>query len=176
MDETVTTTPTTRRRRRWPLVLAAVGVIVGIAIGSAVTSAVWAVHTFPDVPTSSPFHADIAWAAEHDIVNGKADGLFHPNDAVSRQAATAFLHRYNNEFEIVHHAGSMSANTFTLNTVTCPAGKRPLSGGGNTSSANLFMTDMIIGATTITVRWETDNNVADDAATDAWALCAPTTT
>jgi S-layer homology domain len=156
--------------------VAVLAVLVGgIAIGSATTSVVWANHTFPDVPTSSPFHGDIAWAAEHDIVNGKPDGLYHPNEAVSRQAIAAMLHRYNNSFEVVHHGGSISSNTFGLNTVTCPTGKRPLSGGGSTDSANLFMTDMAIGTTSLTVRWESDDNALISATTDAWALCAPTT-
>jgi polyhydroxybutyrate depolymerase len=46
---------------------------------------------FPDIPTSHPFCPEIAWMVEHDIVKGYADGKFHPNAAVSRQAAAAFL-------------------------------------------------------------------------------------
>jgi S-layer homology domain len=147
--------------------------VAGIAIGSATTSVVWASHTFPDVPTSSPFHGDISWAADHDIVNGKPDGLYHPNEAVSRQAIAAMLHRFNNQFEIVSHAGTIISSTEGSNTVTCPAGKRPLAGGGSTDAFNMLMTDVNIGSTSLSVRWETDNGATQSASTTAWALCAP---
>jgi hypothetical protein len=175
MDDTTTTTPTARRGRRWPLVLTMVGVIVGIAIGSATTSAVWAFHTFPDVPTSSPFHADVAWAAEHNIVNGHPDGLFHPNDAVSRQAATAFLHRYNSQFHVVFHAQSFTGATEVNNAAVCPAGERALAGGGNTDAFNMFLTDITPSGDHASVRWETDNNATASGNSNAWALCAPAT-
>ena len=155
--------------RRFALALA-VGVVAGI--GFFTTTAV-ANHQFSDVPTSSPFHGDIDWLTTHGVASGFPNGTFRPEDPVLRKQAARWFHNYNAQFQIVHHAGTMTSSTFTQNTVTCPAGKRPLSGGGNTSSANLFVTDIIIGATTLTVRWETDNNAVDDASTDAWALCGP---
>jgi hypothetical protein len=151
-----------------------VGVLVaGIAIGSATTSVVWASHQFSDVPDTHPYHADITWLANNGVASGFSDGTFKPLQPVARQSFAAFLHRYNNTFQIVHHAGTMTSSTETNNTVTCPAGKRPLAGGGSTDAFNLFMTDMTISGTSLTVRWETDNNAIQSASTNAWALCAP---
>ena len=48
---------------------------------------------FPDVPASNPFCGVIDWMVDEGIAGGYADGGFHPNAAVSRQAAAAFLYR-----------------------------------------------------------------------------------
>jgi hypothetical protein len=173
MEDSEVSTPTARPRR-WRLVLMMGVLTAGIAIGSATTSVVWANHQFDDVPTTNQFHGDITWANNHDIVNGFADGGFHPTAPVSRQAFTAFLRRYNAELEVVNHGGTILASVEGTNTVTCPAGKRPLAGGGNTDAFNMMMTDMNISSTSVSIRWETDNNVAQSATTNAWALCAPT--
>jgi hypothetical protein len=147
--------------------------IVGILLGSATTSVVWASHQFSDVPTSHIFHGHITWAADNGIATGYSDGKFRPNDPVSRGASVAFLHRYNNALTIVHHAGTITAATQHTNTVDCPSGKRPLSGGGSTNQVNLMLTDIVISATAVTVRWESDDNVSLTGSSDAWALCAP---
>ena len=57
--------------------------------------------------------------------------------------------------------------------MTCPTGKRPISGGGLTSAFNLFLTEIIIDETTLTVTWESENNAQLTGTTEAWALCAP---
>ncbi len=50
---------------------------------------------FPDVPTSNPFCAEIAWMAETGISVGFDDGArYEPNLALTRQAMSAFLFRY----------------------------------------------------------------------------------
>ncbi|TVR17043.1 MAG: S-layer homology domain-containing protein, partial [Nitriliruptor sp.] len=49
---------------------------------------------FADVPDTHDFHAAIAWAAEQGVATGYDDGTFRPRDAVTRQAAVAFLHRF----------------------------------------------------------------------------------
>ncbi len=50
---------------------------------------------FPDVPTSNPFCAEIAWMAETGISVGFDDGArYEPNLALTRQAMSAFLYRY----------------------------------------------------------------------------------
>jgi hypothetical protein len=59
--------------------------------------------------------------------------------------------------------------------VTCPAGKRALAGGGDTDRLDLMITDIRNNGNSLTVRWEFDNNLVDNASTDAWALCAPIT-
>jgi hypothetical protein len=134
---------------------------------------VLASHQFSDVPTSNLFHGDITWGADNGIVSGFLDGTFKPNNPVTRGQSVAFLHRYNNTIEVVHHPGTMVSATEANNSVTCPAGKRPIAGGGTTDAFNLFITDVSISATSVTVRWETDNNATQSASTDAWATCVP---
>jgi Tol biopolymer transport system component len=50
--------------------------------------------TFTDVPDDHRFHDEIGWTAEQGIVQGYDDGTFRPTDPVSRQAAAAFLFRF----------------------------------------------------------------------------------
>jgi acetyl esterase/lipase len=52
---------------------------------------------FPDVPPGHPFFAPIAWAVDEGIVGGYADGTFRPAAPVTRQAASAFFHRWNDD-------------------------------------------------------------------------------
>jgi hypothetical protein len=66
--------------------------IVATAILSSATT-VFASHQFNDVPDSNQFHDDIEWMADNGIADGFADGGYHPNAAVTRQAMAAFLHR-----------------------------------------------------------------------------------
>lgn len=48
---------------------------------------------FSDVPTSSPFYADIAWLVDSGLGGGFADGTFRPGAPVSRQALASFLYQ-----------------------------------------------------------------------------------
>ena len=48
---------------------------------------------FPDVPTSHPFCKEIKWMKDNGISTGFGDGLYHPDDDVTRQAMSAFLYR-----------------------------------------------------------------------------------
>jgi hypothetical protein len=59
----------------------------------AVPATVLAVHQFPDVPNSNPFHQQISAIAEAGITAGFGDGNYHPADPVTRQAMAAFMHR-----------------------------------------------------------------------------------
>ena len=52
------------------------------------------VAPFSDVPVSSPFCGEITWMADTGLSTGYVDGTFRPLDPVSRQAASAFLYRY----------------------------------------------------------------------------------
>jgi hypothetical protein len=58
-----------------------------------------ATSPFRDVPVTSPFYREITWLAQAGISTGYRDGTFRPGNAVTRDAAAAFLHR-------LHHAGS----------------------------------------------------------------------
>jgi CSLREA domain-containing protein len=50
--------------------------------------------SFPDVPGSHPFFADVCWLDQMGITGGFTDGTFKPGQAVSRQAMAAFLYRF----------------------------------------------------------------------------------
>lgn len=49
---------------------------------------------YNDVPIGAPFCGEIAWMKTTGITTGYADGGFHPNDPVARQAMAAFLYRF----------------------------------------------------------------------------------
>ncbi len=53
-------------------------------------------EAFSDVPIGHPFHDDVAWMRDRGLSNGTLDDdcgctLYHPGDAISRQAMAAFL-------------------------------------------------------------------------------------
>ena len=54
---------------------------------------VLASHQFGDVPNGHPFHSQIDAIAEAGITAGFPDGGYHPDEAVTRQAMAAFMHR-----------------------------------------------------------------------------------
>src|SRR5690606_2819720 len=47
---------------------------------------------YADVTEDHPFHDEILWATDEGITGGYSDGTFRPTNAVSRQAAAAFLY------------------------------------------------------------------------------------
>jgi hypothetical protein len=61
----------------------AIGLSVVLLLGLLSTPA--RALTFPDVPATHPYAAAIQEMADHQIVNGKADGKFWPDDPVARQ-------------------------------------------------------------------------------------------
>jgi hypothetical protein len=155
-------------------VLVLLAAVVAVAVvSSTTTSAVWASHQFTDVPATNPFHADIAWAANNDIAEGFPNGAYQPSAPVSRQAFAAFLHRYNNELEIVRHDANFTSVTSHTNPVVCPGGKRPVAAGGTTSAVGFAMTDISVSASTASVRWESKNDLTRSGTSNVWALCVP---
>lgn len=75
------------RRRRGPLALVAAALILAlpaIAIAS---------HQFSDVPTSSPFHTNIARLVGSGITAGCGSGRFCPKATVTREQMAAFMSR-----------------------------------------------------------------------------------
>jgi hypothetical protein len=64
--------------------------VAATAIGIPVA---WASHTFTDVPTGSPHHADIDYIEDLGITGGCAPGLFCPADPVRRDQMATFLAR-----------------------------------------------------------------------------------
>lgn len=51
-------------------------------------------NPFNDVARGSYYEKAVAWAAEHGIVNGYGDGLFGPNDRITREQLASILYRY----------------------------------------------------------------------------------
>jgi hypothetical protein len=49
--------------------------------------------TFADVPVDHPFYVQIGWMAAEGITTGYPGDTFRPDEAVTRQAMSAFLHR-----------------------------------------------------------------------------------
>jgi hypothetical protein len=150
--------------------------VVGVAVVSSVsTTVVWAAHSFPDVPGSSPHHADISWAVNNGITQGYNDGTFRPTQAVSRQTMATFLRRLSAEFEIVQSSAPVGTGDSVIHSTVCPPGKRPLGGGGRTTSADLFMTASYPIGPAWVVRWETEDNASlgDGHTLAGYAICGP---
>lgn len=160
-----------RTRRRAALLVAS-----GFAAGSVLSGAgaVWASHQFPDVPTDSPFHADIDWLVDQGIAEGYSDGTFRPTNPVSRQAAAAFFHRYAQATEIVESSTNpTSASSFAW-SAACPAGKTPIAGGSNTDLLDLVVSSEGPVEGNWTVRWVTRNGGSvDPLEVTVWATCVP---
>jgi hypothetical protein len=147
-----------------------VGATAGIVFSA--TAAI-ASHQFPDVPTSHPLHDNIDWAVDNKVATGYSDGKFRPGEHVTRGQLSGWFRRSAGLPKIIHDPGSMTAATEGNNTVTCPSGTRPIAGGGSTSAFNLMLTDLTISSTSVSTRWETDNNAAATATLDTWATCMP---
>jgi hypothetical protein len=82
-----------RRSAHPPRRTGLIALVLVAVVSLAFTTGAWATHRFDDVPPTNPFVDDIQWMDDHDIANGFSDGGFHPADAVSRQAMSAFMHR-----------------------------------------------------------------------------------
>ena len=149
------------------------GAFVGTKLGMLGTREVGASHNFSDVPDSAFYHDFVQFLVDNGITVGCGPGLFCGEQAVTRGQVAVFLKRLSDTFEIVRNPGGLTNSIVTTNVVGCPTGKRPLAGGGTTNLSNLFITDIAIGETSVSVRWETDNNVLLTGTTEAWALCAP---
>ena len=163
--------PAPRRGASRPLRRVAVGLL---ALALLVPGVVLASHQFTDVPTSHTFHNDIDWLADAGVTGGCGSGRFCPNASVTRGQMAAFMHRLSNEFELVQSNVDPSSSTAFSSIATCPAGKRPIGGGGQTDLANLFMTDSAPNDNSLLVRWETDDNASQDPGSiQVFALCAP---
>lgn len=150
-----------------------------------------ATRSFSDVPPTHPFYDEITWAEANDIVNGFEDGTFKPTRDVTRQAAVAFLSNYNDAVYMTQSQSAFTAVGVKVQTATCAAGDRAVSGGGTVTrfdgSPNIDMdlTDSYPTAGSAapagpddangwTVRYETQTGVGPLSGTAyAWALCMP---
>jgi hypothetical protein len=108
------------------------------------------------------------------VTGGCGGGNYCPNASVTRGQMAAFMHRLSNEFELVQTDVDPTSGTVFFSNATCPAGKRPIAGGGQTSQVDLFITDSAPTSNGWVVRWESDNNATQDpSSVQVFALCAP---
>ena len=49
---------------------------------------------FTDVPPSSPYYEAVAWAVAEEITYGYGDGIFGPDDTITREQLATFFLRY----------------------------------------------------------------------------------
>ncbi len=70
---------------------------ISLLIGAGSTYALVEVKQFADVVEGSYYESAVTRMTAMGVIQGKEDGLFHPNDAVSRAEAVTMIDRYNNE-------------------------------------------------------------------------------
>lgn len=163
------------RPARAALLLAA-GVLIG-SIGG-VTGA-YASHRFTDVPTSSPFHADIEWLADQGISTGYNGSTtqFAPDRSITRQAMAAWLHRYAARTVMVTTEVPSVTFVVTYGTATCPAGTAAVGGGGEITSESYFR--VVESAPTADrtgwyVQWRVGDNISrESGGATVYAICQP---
>ena len=86
-----------RARVRIGLILTVIGIMV------VVPTAVWASHTFNDVPDTDWAHDEIAWLADVGLTHGCDDGtIFCPDDFVSRRELAVITHREHQNLDVRH--------------------------------------------------------------------------
>lgn len=150
------------------VVLAASGAFAGTAVAN---------HNANDVGTSNFFHDEIGWLIDQGIANGFPDGSFKPTDPIKRQQLALWLGNYNDSLEVVQFTQTLANTTVGASTVTCPAGKRAVAGGGATDVSDAVLTDSrpSVSGTSWVARFVRNNEgffTGSDHAT-VYALCVP---
>jgi hypothetical protein len=97
------------------MITAVVAGVLGAML--AVPVAVYASHSFNDVPDTNTFHADIAWLAEAGVTKGcnpPANTEFCPDDDVSRGQMAAFMRRFAQYLDAEDGTPAQADNADTL--------------------------------------------------------------
>jgi hypothetical protein len=100
----------------------------------AVPTAVWASHSFNDVPSSNTFHADIAWLSDANVTRGcnpPTNTEFCPDDPVTREQMAAFMRRLAQYLGAEDGTPSQADNANTFDGMTLGeviAAARPVAG------------------------------------------------
>ena len=84
-------------------------------------TAVWAAHNFNDVPDSNTFHADIEWLADNDVTRGcnpPTNDEFCPDDQVTREQMSAFMHRLAEAFGSAGDQETGTGDPITVDSTT----------------------------------------------------------
>ena len=117
MEPTALSTSRPPRRRR-------AGLLLGLGLALVATpTIVLASHQFGDVPTSSPFHANVASLVETGITAGCGNGNYCPKSAVTREQMAAFLTRGLGDAVSSYNEIALEGSATTyINTVSISAG------------------------------------------------------
>jgi hypothetical protein len=169
-------------RRTVTLFAVALAAALGLAASSFVLTvtraaeAAEAAEPSADAPEAGWADPEIAWLIDSGIARGTG-GTFRPTDSMDRQGAAFWLANYNETIALVATSDDPQGNSAFTGFATCPAGRRPVAGGGGTDEAELFMTDSRpSGPTEWSVTWETYNDfLVDPGEISVWALCVPNT-
>lgn len=100
---------------RKTMITAVVAGVVGAMLVAPV--AVYASHSFNDVPDTNTFHSDIAWLAESGVTKGcnpPANTEFCPADEVSRGQMAAFMRRFAQYLDAEDGTPAQADNADTL--------------------------------------------------------------
>jgi len=79
-----------REHRRGHLLVALLAVLLVLAL---IPGAVAATSDFDDVPPTNVFYSDISWMADAGVTKGCGATRFCPDDLVTREQMSAFMHR-----------------------------------------------------------------------------------
>jgi len=82
-------------------------------------------NPFTDVKTGTWYHDAVIWAAENSIVNGYGNGIFAPNDPITREQIAAIFHRYA-VYKGYDTTASADLSRFTDNAMISNFAKTPL--------------------------------------------------
>lgn len=148
-----------------------------IALVVALTGRAEANDRFDDLPARASFHETAGWLAANGVADGFPDGTFRPDGDITRGQASSWLANYNETIALVARTQNPAGNSAFTGFATCPTGRRPVAGGGETDVPELFMTDSRpSGPTEWSVSWETQRDIlVNPAEISVWALCVPDT-
>jgi hypothetical protein len=93
--------------------------VFALVLTTAVSTAVIAAHSFTDVPDDNTFHEDIAWLAANDVTRGcnpPDNDEFCPEDPVTRQQMSAFMHRFAGSFGSVGDQVTDTSDPITVDS------------------------------------------------------------
>ena len=122
-----------------PLMTTTRSMIVTILYRLEGSPAVTGTSTFSDVAAGQFYTNGTIWAAQNGIVNGYDNGLFAPNDVITREQMAAILYRYAQYKEyavattgdITTFTDSASVSPYAVDALKWAVGAKLLAGVGN---------------------------------------------
>ena len=96
---------------------------------------------FTDVKSGSYYEKGVSWASENDIVSGYGNGIFGPNDEITREQLAAILFRYaqykkfdvNAKTDLTKYADYNKVSTWASNALNWANANGLVNGAGRTS-------------------------------------------